>query len=104
MKARLLGLLFLCCGFLFALSLMAEEDKSPAPEPSVSYIQSMALPPQQPASPEGEGKLKILPLGWKLAVSLLQGSPLPGGHMPPEQDSPYYEHAYYAFHFSDEAG
>lgn len=39
-----------------------------------------------------------------MAVSVLQGSPLPGGYTPPEQYSPYYKQAYYAFHFSDEAG
>jgi len=104
MKARLLGLLFLCCGFLFAISLMAVEDAAPVSEPSVSYIQSMALPPPQPASPDGESRTKTLPLGWKMAVSVLQGSPLPGGYTPPEQYSPYYKQAYYAFHFSDEAG
>ena len=104
MKARLLGLLFLCCGLLFALSLMAVEDAAPAAEPSVRYIQSMALPQAQPSSPDGEAGAKALLSGWKLAASTLGGSPLPGGYTPPEQDIPYYEQAYYAFHFSDEAG
>ncbi len=104
MKARLLGLLFLCCGLLFALSLMAVEDAAPAAEPSVTYIQSMVLPPTRPSSPDGEAGVKALPSGWKQAASALQGSPLPGGNTQPEQNSPYYEQAYYAFHFSDEAG
>ena len=104
MKARLLGLLFICCGLLFALSLMAVEDAAPAAEPSVRYIQSMALPQAQPSSPDREAGVKVLPSGWKLAASALGGSPLPGGYTPPEQDIPYYEQAYYAFHFSDEAG
>ena len=104
MKARLLGLLFICCGLLFALSLMAVEDAAPAAEPSVRYIQSMALPQAQPSSPDGEAGVKVLPSGWKLAASALGGSPLPGRYTPPEQYSPYYEQAYYAFHFSDEAG
>ena len=104
MKARLLGLLFLCCGLLFALSLMAVEDAAPAAEPSVRYIQSMALPQAQPSSPDGESGAKVLLSGWKLAASALGGSPLPDGYTPPEQYSPYYEQVYYAFHFSDEAG
>ena len=104
MKARLFGLLFLCGSLLFALSLMAEEEAVPAAEPSVSYIQSMALPPPRPSSPDGEARVKALPSGWKHAVFTLQGSPLPGGNTQPEQNSPYYEQAYYAFHFSDEAG
>jgi len=104
MKARLLGLLFLCCGLLFALSLMAVEDAAPAAEPSVRYIQSMALPQAQPSSPDGEAGVKALPSGWKPAVFALGSSPLPGGYAAPEQYSPYYEQAYYAFHFSDEAG
>ena len=104
MKARLLGLLFLCCGLLFALSLMAVEDAAPAAEPSVRYIQSMALPQAQPSSPDREAGVKVLPSGWKMAASALGGSPLPDGYTPPEQHSPYYEQVYYAFHFSDEAG
>ena len=104
MKARFLGLLFLCCGLLFALSLMAVEDAAPAAEPSVMYIQSMALPQAQSSSPDGEAGVKALPSGWKLAVCAIGGSPHPGGYTPPEQYSPYYEQAYYAFHFSDEAG
>lgn len=104
MKARLLGLLFLCCGLLFALSLMAVEDAAPAAEPSVRYIQSMALPQAQPSSPDREAGVKALLSGWKLAASALGGSPLPDGYTPPEQYSPYYEQVYYAFHFSDEAG
>ena len=104
MKARLLGLLFICCGLLFALSLMAVEDAAPAAEPSVTYIQSMALPQAQPSSPDREAGVKVLPSGWTLAASALGGSPLRGGYTPPEQYSPYYEQAYYAFHFSDEAG
>ena len=104
MKSRLLGLMFLFCGLLFALSLMAVEDAAPAAEPSVRYIQSMALPQAQPSSPDREAGVKVLPSGWKLAASALGGSPLPGGYTPPEQYSPYYEQVYYAFHFSDEAG
>ena len=104
MKARLLGLLFLCCGLLFAISLMAVEDAAPAAEPSVMYIQSMALPQAQPSSQDGEAGAKALLSGWKLAASALGGSPLPDGYTPPEQYSPYYEQVYYAFHFSDEAG
>ena len=104
MKARLLGLLFLCCGLLFALSLMAVEDAAPAAEPSVRYIQSMALTQAQPSSPDREAGVKVLPSGWKLAASALGSSPLPSGYAAPEQYSPYFEQAYYAFHFSDEAG
>lgn len=104
MKARLLGLLFLCIGFFFALSLMVAGEAAPLPDSAYAYQPSMAM--ALPASPPPDGREadRDLVVGEIEAdtVSDMAGDGL--GFSSPQQRSPYYEQAYYAFHFSDEAG
>lgn len=104
MKARLLGLLFLCCGLLFAISLMVDTEAVPVPDSSISYIQSMALPPPAPCGHEEPSGLKAVPVRENLPEGENRETVVLGTFEAPKQTLPYYELAYYAFHFSDEAG
>ena len=107
MKARLLGLLFLCCGLLFALSLMVVDESSasiPPPEPLKPYIQAMALPVSAPAMADRQDAVMVLPRDPEIEPRELRARGLSGAGSAPDQTLPYYEQAYYAFHFSDEAG
>ena len=104
MKARLVGLLFLCCGFLFALSLMVVSDAPPRPEPAHGYIQSMALPPPAASQPEGPGASKPLAEDKQISFLVYSGDEPVSSVILPRQRQPYYEQAYYAFYFPDEAG
>lgn len=107
MKARLLGLLFLCCGLLFALSLMVVDESSasaPPPEPLHPYIQAMALPVPAPTVADNQDAVKAMPLDSEIELHGLHTRSRSCTGSAPEQTLPYYEQAYYAFHFSDEAG
>ena len=104
MKARLLGLLFLCCGLLFAISLMVDTEAVPVPDSSISYIQSMALPPPAASQPEGPGASKPLAEDEQISFLVYSGDEPVSSVILPRQRQPYYEQAYYAFHFQDEAG
>ena len=104
MKARLVWLSLLCCAFLFSLSLMVA-DAASREATEVGYSQSMALPPQTMAITIAEpqsrfAKSPILPLSWRLA----KAEESLAVDIFPQQFLSYHKIAYYAFHYSDEAG
>ena len=104
MKTRLVWLGLLCCAFLFSMSLMVSDAAAKA-DSQPSYTQSMAMPSQTMAVDKTQPQVK---------PSNNQSDPLEG-HTPeqsraigdmavPIQFLSYYRLAFYAFHYSDEAG
>ena len=104
MKTRLVWLGLLCCAFLFAMSLMVA-DAAPVEVIEEDYIQSMALPAPSMALADYEPEPKFpsnktVPLHGYLAD---EASAM-AQEIAPEQFLSYHVLAYYAFHYSDEAG
>lgn len=104
MKARLVWLSLLCCAFLFSLSLMVA-DASSRETTEAGYSQSMALPAQTIAitlcEPQPRfAKSPLLPLPLRFANS----EESLAADIVPQQFLSYHKIAYYAFHYSDEAG
>lgn len=104
MKARLAWLSLLCCAFLFSLSLMVA-DAASRETTEAGYSQSMALPSQTIAitlcEPQPRfAKSPLMPLPWRL----VKAEESMASDIVPQQFLSYHKIAYYAFHYSDEAG
>ena len=104
MKTRLVWLGLLCCAFLFSMSLMVSDAAVKADYES-GYKQSMAMPAQTMAISDTAPQIKHS----NSESSLLRGqvpeqSTALDDQAVPEQFFSYYLLAYYAFHYSDEAG
>lgn len=104
MKTRLVWLGLLCCAFLFSMSLMVSDAVAKA-DTQPSYTQSMAVPAQTMTVDKTQPQVRPS----NNQSDSLQGhtpeqSCAIGDTVVPIQYLSYFRLAFYAFHYSDEAG
>lgn len=104
MKARLIWLSLICCAFLCSLSLMAADASQDEPV-TPAYTQSMVIPAQALALPSGDVFVKFAksPVVSMPRFTMFFGERLANDTVP-VLFRPYHRTAYFAFHYSDEAG
>ena len=101
MLRRLFWLFVLCCGLLLALSLMVVAQEAPAAAPTTTMAPWQPAALIAPPTPAPREQAAVKPHTTAVQVTVRRALP---DMAPRPVAKPFYQLAYYAFHYPDKAG